>query len=109
VAAYQRVEDALELNITAFRRFGALRFVNGRVDWTQDGGTSVGFRIQRDPAGWPELVLVYQGQQGSDPPYFSKQTFRLVSTSPKYGGRRWWFRCWCGRRCAKLYVLPRMP
>jgi hypothetical protein len=28
---------------------------------------------------------------------------------PLYAGARWWFRCPCGRRCARLYVFGDLP
>jgi hypothetical protein len=105
---HHTVEEALKLDVSVLRRYGALRRVAGWMRWERKGETAaaVEFYIQRDPTRRPELVLVFHVKRGSDRPYLAKQTFPLVSTSPNYGGTRWWFRCVCGRRVAKLYLPP---
>jgi hypothetical protein len=35
----------------------------------------------------------------------TEATIRLVTTTPNFGGRRYWYLCSCGRRVAKLYAL----
>jgi len=30
----------------------------------------------------------------------------ITTTHPRFGGRRFWFQCDCGRRCGRLYLPP---
>lgn len=45
----------------------------------------------------PRLHLVMR-------PGGQEQTISLDSTTPQFGGVRWWFLCECGDRCSKLYL-----
>jgi hypothetical protein len=105
---HHTVEEALKLDVGVLRRNGALRRVAGWIRWEHKGETAatVEFYIQRDPSGRPELALVFHVKRGSNRPHLAKQTLPLVSTRPRYGGHRWWLRCVCGRRVAKLYLPP---
>lgn len=34
------------------------------------------------------------------------QDFQLQASVPNFNGRRWWFRCQCGRKVGRLYLPP---
>ena len=99
------MENASRLDIRTLRRVGLLREGRfyGTVDETRDGQsrTILTFEaIITCSEGWLEIregaLLGALGPKGM-------QRIELMTTSPRYGGKRWWFRCpTTGKRTAEL-------
>jgi hypothetical protein len=99
----QTVEDSLTLNLSQLAREGSFRAGNsGSVRWLRGEAETgaISFVVRQAEAG---LVL--------DLHYHLKQTgenvtvpIHLETTRPRFGGIRWWGRCPCGRRVARLYL-----
>ena len=110
-ARYLTVGKSCVLDTAWFRKHGVLRsglIAPGRTSWTYDGKTagSIGWRTDTTANG-EHITLTYhvRSREGSWEPIQDRFTF--VTTRPHFGGQRWWFQCWCMRRCAKLYLPPR--
>jgi hypothetical protein len=108
------VEDGLTLSISALMGKGALvpgRITAGTWAWHYGDGDAfakIGYVADMRTPDAAILRLSYsaQGHPVDD-------VIRLVWTSPRYGGRRWWFLCPVDirqqrppRRAAKLYLPP---
>ena len=106
------VEQCCSLDIARWTRDGLIRpeaMGSGTVYWTSSrtGGItdSVGYSIDMKD---PHVQLLYTFRSE-----VRRYRVELVSTSPHYGGLRWWFLCpaWVGgrvclRRVRKLYLAP---
>jgi hypothetical protein len=115
------VEDCRELDINRLVCPGVVRpggrYV-GRCSWrTAEGDRRGTLRLDAqlgDEAG--TLRLIYRRRRGGEESGRRYDyTIRLVTTTLRSGGRRWWFACPaegaggmpCGRRSGKLYLPPR--
>jgi hypothetical protein len=120
---YASVDDAAVLSIAWFRRRCLLaeRTAEREGVVTLPGLGSVDWALHLEgPA--PYIELTYQACREFTPIFgevsweaiigrvFDKRSwetidlsFDLLTTIPPHGGTRWWFRCRCGRRTAKLY------
>jgi hypothetical protein len=101
------VEDCIVLSIADFVRAQALvpgQCRRGKWSWSFDGDAepyaTIGFELDLVNLGYPSLRLYYRtGETLVDSRIF------LTSTTPHFGGRRWWFRCPAnGVRVGKLYL-----
>ena len=113
------VEDSLVLTASTLVRQKALRpwaRTAGSWSWSYDGESNgedrpfatIGYEADLTDEGDAWLRLHYRAD-GESLDY----RIRLVTTTPNYGGRRWWFICpVCRndggppRRVAKLYLPP---
>jgi hypothetical protein len=86
------------------REAAAKGWTSGRLRWLQGEAevASLGYTIA-DVYGMRVLTLEYRvthsGERVTIP-------IELQTTKPRFGGVRWWGRCSCGRRVAKLYLPP---
>lgn len=113
----QRVEDALSLSIDKLKE--CLNSVtrerarwSGTVDWSRAGRITSRIALVVHPGqGNPTVRLMYTvtKRDGTEMPF--DYTVQVTSTTPNYGGRRWWWICPlvkhgqpCERRVAKLYI-----
>jgi hypothetical protein len=99
------VEQSRTLDLGELARKGCFEAWRvGRVGWSQGGNetASLGWRVLPEGGG---LVLwlsyrVVSAQQDVE------IRVPLETTRPRFGGVRWWGRCPCGRRAAKLHLAP---
>jgi hypothetical protein len=98
------VEDCLSIDTVALSRQGLTR--PGSVTFGAWHWDSIRYSINMTA---PHVRLHYRLQTGEHIDY----CVHLVSTSPNYGGLRWWFICpamvagtACRRRVRKLYLPP---
>lgn len=80
----------------------------GSLSWSRGGehSGSIGYRAIMDTPGEERLELSYTRGKGDEAEQV-KQTVRLCSTRPNYGGKRWWMICpYRGIRVGKLYLPP---
>ena len=54
----------------------------------------------------PQLHLGYTYTRRGEDAQQVHEAFDLTATRPHFGGVRWWIRCRCWRRVAKLYKAP---
>jgi hypothetical protein len=99
------LEQGRTLDLGEMARKGCFRpWYRGRVGWS-DGGdetASLGFRVVPEGGGLV-LALSYRVvRTGED----VEVRVPLETTRPHFGGVRWWGRCPCGRRVAKLHLAP---
>ena len=105
------VESSLVLSINSLVRKKAIvpgARTSGSLDWTDSGNdkphASVGYEANLVDLGSAWLRLHYQAN--NEPVDYR---IKLVTTTPRYGGLRWWFICPLDgpqRRVAKLYLPP---
>ena len=108
---YRTVERSLVFDVHWFRKRGILEpgcSASGAMNWTwgDDPTGSVGWTStisKADPAN-AHLTLRYEARRSDGTRTGVVDSFPLVRTRPNYGGDRWWIRCMCGRRVAKLYL-----
>ena len=104
------VEESLSLDIMQLirecRQHSRTGELVGTLEWNNSSAT-VGFHLQIDTTN-PTLILKYEIPDG--PQHIS---IPLVTTSPHFGGNRWWGMCIastakgvCNRRVGKLYLPP---
>jgi hypothetical protein len=99
------VECALTLNIDQLIRAGGLRPwpTSGQVSWTLAPGQSTSVNFTAYPAipgGFLQLEFAVSGSQ-------LRQTIALATTTPHFGGTRWWFICpVTGERVGRLHLPP---
>lgn len=116
------MEECYILDVNDLARNGMLQ-VGARGSWhweDQHGENPFAVKFSTDRChcdscrGRPNVVLSYRWEDwwGEDSEDVSLP-IPLQTTSPNYGGRRWWFRCPltsegvpCCRRVAKLYLPP---
>jgi hypothetical protein len=96
------VEDCLPLDAAFLGKLGCFQgFARRSLTWVYNDkvsarGTIVVTLFGNEP---PRAVLRLDG--------LAPQTILLVFTTPKLGGKRWWFVCpTTGRRCRTLYLTP---
>lgn len=80
----------------------------GSLSWSCGGQPSgwISYQAIMDAPGEERLELSYTRGRG-DGAEQVKQTVRLSSTRPNYGGKRWWMICpYRGIRAGKLYLPP---
>lgn len=99
------VEDGITLSLSALKRLGLLEHgKSGMVTWNQAGRTvamvGVITDLREDSAA---VHLIMKRKDGSD----WRQTIRLVSTVPTFGGMKWWLVCpRTGKRCRVVHWPP---
>lgn len=114
---YRLVERSCTLSLADLKRAGALTAVVARAEsiwtWRRDETVTATVRVLVAPTGSdeyysPHLKICYQwrseGEGNTGEWREVRDTFDLCRTFPRYGGTRWWIRCICGRRVAKLYL-----
>jgi hypothetical protein len=81
--------------------------LNTSMNWTRSGEQFSAITIREFGLGLDGTgILRISFSKNSGPTV--EQTIRLVSTSPHYGGERWWFACpWTGKKCLHLYLALR--
>jgi len=92
------------LDIGCLTRAGLCRgaVTNGRIDWQND---DFELYCRVDTKNHPFGVVLFHASR-TDPPEHQSYRVGLLTSSPPYGGTRWWFRCpQTHRRCTKL-CLP---
>lgn len=105
------VESSLVLSITTLVRKKALvpsTRTSGSLDWTYSGNdkphASIGYEANLIDLDCAWLRLHYKANDVQ-----VDYRVKLVTTTPRYGGLRWWFICPLGGpkfRVAKLYLPP---
>lgn len=102
--------DAAVLDVAALRRAGVLPLADGAPSgrthrvWSWASHSWWRAEVERATDGALQLAV-----RGLWPVRVAAQAFALEATRPTFGGRRWWVRCPCGRRAAKLYLAPVSP
>lgn len=106
------VEECLVVDVAKVAKGASLVAASGTIHWGREDhptAESVAYRL-RPAGGGAVLTLDYGCGDGGEG---VELTIRLESTTPHYGGRRWWGRCSlvvdgkpCGRRVRKLYLPP---
>src|SRR5690348_8838194 len=116
---YRLVERSCTLSLADLKRAGCFD-KTGRTSetiwmWRRDESVSATVRMVVAPSGreeyrYPHLIISYHWQQNNENRtgkwHEVRDAFDLCRTFPNYGGARWWVRCVCGRRVAKLYLPP---
>ena len=99
------VEDCLSLNIAVLKKLDLFQpgyLVRRPVEWNRDGSVvamgMVAVVLYKNKHG-PHVILDVLGLQ--------PQIVFLTYTRPRCGGRRWWFICPSGQRCATLHLTYR--
>jgi hypothetical protein len=99
------VEQGRTLDLRELARKGCFKaWHGGRVGWSQGGNetASLGWRVVPEGGGLV-LALSYRVvRTGQD----VEVRVPLETTRPHFSGVRWWGRCPCGRRAAKLHLAP---
>ena len=113
------VEECRSLDVNRWMREGIIApdtRCYGSWVWTNSAtgerAASIGYEVDtQGRLGWVRLYYTVTPWDGDPVDYDYK--ISLVSTTPNYGGRRWWFVCplvkggrSCYRRCGKLYLPP---
>lgn len=110
------VEDCHALSIAALVKYAGLAPDVVRISgiawhntFTKEKVASIGVHIfTTDTSGWVRLSYSVS-RMGSGEKQSVEYTVPLVTTVPRFGGVRWWFRCPgkdCGRRVGVLYFPP---
>lgn len=99
-------ESSCELSLAFLRDYGALNAGSGSSGtsrWTSRGRqvASIGWRTEMRDV--PQLTLHYTYTPEGGTPQQVSESFPLSPTPLHFGGVRWWMRCRCGRRVAKIY------
>ena len=108
------VEACFALDLAKLRAWGSIvagESHRGTCRWARGGNPSgeIGYLADLTDPDHAELRLTYRhGEESVD------YAVRIESTTPNYGGSRWWFRCpliiggvACRRRCRVLYLRGR--
>ena len=102
------VESCLTLDTCYMQRKGLFwgKGCRGTLRWrhipSEEEAGSVGYRVDRYEK---ELVLFYTWTGEKEEGEKVEQLILLDTTSPHFGGLRYWVLCpGCGRRCSKLYA-----
>ncbi len=104
------VEDGLTVNLPLMLRKGWMRdgaTGAGSLTWSRNGEqfSAIGYSYSLADPNDAWLKLTYTRTRQSDGCCNVEQLVRLTSTSPNYGGRRWWMLCpFKGKRVAKLHL-----
>jgi hypothetical protein len=115
----EAVEDCLSLDANRWMREGILRanvLASGTWQWTYASGKgfSISYTADTCEPAEPFVRLSYSWVWPSSPgPQSADYRVDLTTTSPRFGGLRWWFVCPllvsgrpCDRRVGKLYLPP---
>ena len=103
------VEDGLTLNIDQLILIPGSR-ISGRIDWSNrmvEPAASVEYESQLAlPNAYLRLYFaVRDSVSGSS--HLVRQEIRLTTSSPRFGGVRWWFICpHSGARVGRLHLPP---
>ena len=106
------VEDGLTIDVARMVREGWIgegRANPGELHWSRRGErfATIGYRADLIDPEAASLALRYTWTPHGGEPRSVEQHIALTSTSPNYGGRRWWFVCpFSGRRVGKLHLPP---
>ena len=78
---------------------------SGSWQWLSGGEvvSSISYNLNTINDGFPYIQLIYTNKDSNEK--FNYKV-RLTTTTPHYGGKRWWFICpssGCGRRVGVLY------
>lgn len=106
------VESGITLDIRRLTRGGLVagRSQSGSLQWTWPHNgqpiCSVEYQVAfNEDAGTLHLVNITCFDPFGKPVRMEGQTIRLTTTTPPYGGRRWWLLCPCtGRRVMQLHL-----
>lgn len=104
------VEDCLALDIAWLMRLGPIKVgstASGEVVWSSDGQRigAIRFRLDLRHLDAARLILRYALTLPDGQSRAVCQKIDLTSTTPHFGGRRWWMRCpVTGARVRKLYL-----
>lgn len=109
-ASHTIVEDSRVLRLSVLRRSGMFGFNKAcRANYSWKRGDkmagSIVVHVRCEGFGG-YLELRYRAQSTSEEWTSICECFPLVTTSPHFGGKRYWVLCSCGRRTANLYVAP---
>lgn len=107
----RRVEDGLTISLGPILRARRRQGPKGAgiLEWQKDGHQTASMGVYwnlTDPENaHVTLIFTRAGSDGAEKEV--RQRIRLVSTTPNYGGGRWWMICpRSGRRVAKLHLPP---
>jgi hypothetical protein len=106
------VEDGLTIDLPLMLRQRWVRdgaWGSGNLHWSCNGTrtASIGHRYDLSDPTAASLTLIFTWTPRGGEPQQVEQRIALVSTTPNYGGRRWWMLCpLTGRRVAKLHLPP---
>ena len=100
--------ESCELSLSFLRKRGALRGqgATGMSQWTSGGRPIASIGWATSIGEHSQLQLAYTYNRTGEPPKTISEAFALTSTRPHLGGVRWWIRCRCWRRVAKIYKPP---
>lgn len=103
-------DSASKIDLPWMVRTGKVRegsWITGTLHWTWSDGSSAGsisYTARMDEPGNERLELSYTRGTG-DTKESVRQTVRLESTRPHYGGKRWWMICpYRHVQVSKLYL-----
>ena len=100
--------DYLSFSMARLRELGVVKdkiHQHGSWQWTRNGEEVSSIAYEVNTLDWHAWLRVYYTNTKSD----EKQDYNitLTTTTPNYGGQRWWFICpaqGCGRRVGVLYL-----
>jgi hypothetical protein len=99
--ANRTVESCLRLDAMTLKE-DIVELLNSPYTGMSAGSSEMTYSIDRDRAGHLRAELSVRWQHLA-PKVIGYAD--LESTTPTYGGKRWWFRCpGCARRCRVLYI-----
>ncbi|MEP7317048.1 MAG: hypothetical protein ABI667_10160 [Sphingomicrobium sp.] len=106
------VEDGLTIDLAKMLRCAWISDTisgSGNLYWSRNGDqfAAIGYAYDmRDPRkAWLTLTFIWTPSDGDEQRV--EQRIALTSTSPNYGGRRWWMHCpFTGRRVGKIHMPP---
>ena len=86
-------------------RLGAGVIASGISQWRrgEEVAASISWAVDTTRPRDAHLRLRYRLVREHTAPEALEFEYPVVYSRPHLGGRRWWFVCYCGRRCAKLY------
>ena len=100
------VENCFTFDIVTLRENIAVLQTGRYTGIGLHGSGAVTYDIMQNGQNGLVLYLRYRVSWTPSPMVLSERCL-LTSTTPRYGGQRWWFVCpSCGRRCRCLYVPP---
>jgi hypothetical protein len=112
------VEECRWIDVEAMRRDGVLLSTMGTRWWVvwkdPEGKTeaTLGYSVVANPGGGISLRIDGMPMHGSEGIGFT-YVIKIATSRPRFGGRRYWFRCPmvrngtdCGRLVGRLYLPP---
>lgn len=116
---YRLVERSCTLSLASLKRAGCFAATGDASEstwtWRSNQSVTAEVRVRVAPTGrgdykYPHITICYHWRRDDENRgeewHEVRDTFDLCRTFPHYGGARWWMRCACGRRVAKLYLPP---